>query len=103
MIGQRSTRQIALLLAFLFLISSAPMMIQEEGHAMQHDHQANHAAQHATFVCTWMCAASTFVHSADHRLNQTASLYFEKPAALIEPFLTHLSVFSIHIRPPPSA
>jgi len=103
MMGQRSTKQIALLLALLFLISSGPMMIQGEGHALQHEHHGNHAARHATFVCTWMCAASTFVHSADQRINQTTSLFYEKPAAPVETFLRHLFISSIHIRPPPIA
>lgn len=99
---QRPFKRTALLLAFLFLVASVPMTILEEGHAIEHDHQqADHASHHAKLACTWMCAASTFVHSADPAVDQSFSLFYSKPTFLVAPFLTHLSVFSIHIRPPP--
>jgi hypothetical protein len=79
------------------------MMIEAGEHTLGHGHTANHAAQHASFICTWMCAASTFADSGDYSLGQSLHPPFEKPTVAIERFLSHLSIFSFRIRPPPAS
>jgi hypothetical protein len=77
------------------------MMVGTAGHASTHDHGTNHAGQHSSLVCDWMCAASAFVQTSDHVLNQTAQPAIENLAVYHERFLNPLSIFSFRIRPPP--
>jgi hypothetical protein len=100
---KRSIRQFALLLALVYLFSSGWMTLRTEGHILNHEAAHHHGAQHASFVCAWMCAASTFVHSPDQRLSPSFHLSFEAPALSEERFHHAFSVFSFHIRPPPSS
>jgi len=96
-------RQTALLLTLVYLFLSSYMMIGVERHALGHEHHANHSARHASVVCAWMCGASTFVHSTYQVLDQSSRLYFASLPGYIERFLSDLSGFSFHIRPPPSS
>ena len=91
----------ALLLTLFSLFVSSIMMIEAGGHTLGHGHTANHAAQHASFICTWMCAASTFADSEDQNLSQNVHPSFETIPLSIERFFNNLSIFSLHIRPPP--
>jgi hypothetical protein len=94
-------RQTALLVTLVYLFLSGFMMVGAGGHAAEHGHDSHHSAQHASFTCTWMCASSSFVHTTDQVLNQTAQPYIENLAVYNERFLNPLSIFSFHIRPPP--
>jgi hypothetical protein len=94
-------RRTALLVTLIYLFLSGFMMVGTAGHASTHDHGTNHAGQHSSLVCDWMCAASAFVQTSDHVLNQTAQPAIENLAVYHERFLNPLSIFSFRIRPPP--
>ena len=95
-------RQTALLVTLVYLFLSSSVIIGAERHALKHQHNTDHAAQHASFICTWMCASSSFVHTSDPVLNQTAQPSVENLAVYNERFLNPLSIFSFRIRPPPN-
>ncbi|MBI3811351.1 MAG: hypothetical protein HY283_03990 [Nitrospirae bacterium] len=94
-------RRTALLIMLVYLFLSGFMMTGMGEHVAEHGHDTHHTAQHASFVCNWMCASSSFVHTSDHVLDQTAQPALETLAVHHEHFLNPLSIFSFRIRPPP--
>lgn len=94
-------RRTALLVVLVYLFLSGFMMTGMGEHVAEHGHDSHHSAQHASFTCTWMCASSSFVHTSDHVLKQTALPSIENLTVYNEHFLNPLSIFSFHIRPPP--
>jgi hypothetical protein len=94
-------RRTAIFVVLVYLFLSVFITVGMGGHTAQHGHDSHHAAQHASFACAWMCASSSFVHSSDHFQNQSVQPYIENLAIYHERFPNPLSIFSVHIRPPP--